>query len=68
MVGDLVYCKELDTENVKGIANAEREDEDANDTLDLHDIDEISGLDLPDDQRNPVKVCGYGPYGSFGGY
>lgn len=57
VVGDLVYCKDLDTENVKGIANAEGDDEEAKEALDPHDLDEISGSDLPEEKRNPVMVC-----------
>ena len=57
VVGDLVYCKEHDTEMGKEIATAEREDENSNDILDSHDLEEISGTDLPEEQKNSVKVC-----------
>ncbi|PON73871.1 Pseudouridine synthase [Parasponia andersonii] len=57
VVGDLVYCKEHGTEEEKEIANAECEDEETNDVLDSHDLDEISGTDLPEERKNLVKAA-----------
>ncbi|XP_062084512.1 multisubstrate pseudouridine synthase 7 [Humulus lupulus] len=56
VVGDLVYCKEHDIEKAKEIGNAECEEEDPNDTLESHELDEISGTDLPEEKKNPVKA------------
>ncbi|PON87117.1 Pseudouridine synthase [Trema orientale] len=56
VVGDLVYCKEHDAEEEKEIANAECEDEETNDVLDSHDLDEISGTDLSEERKNLVKA------------
>lgn len=56
MVGDLVYSKENNTEKLRGIANADRKDEDSNEVFDSHDIADVSGADLPEERNNPVKV------------
>lgn len=57
VLGDLVYCKENDTEKVREVVNAEYEDEDCNDAFDSHDLDEISTTDIPNERTNLVKVC-----------
>ncbi|XP_060966434.1 multisubstrate pseudouridine synthase 7 [Cannabis sativa] len=56
VVGDLVYCKEHDIEKAKEIGNAECEEEDPNDTLEAHELDEISDTVLPEEKKNPVKA------------
>ena len=57
VLGDLVYCKETETEKERGVGNAECEDEVCPDTFDSHDLDEISSTDLSDERNNLVKVC-----------
>ncbi|XP_015875444.2 multisubstrate pseudouridine synthase 7 isoform X1 [Ziziphus jujuba] len=56
VLGDLVYCKENDTEKVREVVNAEYEDEDCNDAFDSHDLDEISTTDIPNERTNLVKA------------
>ncbi|GMN25425.1 hypothetical protein TIFTF001_000927 [Ficus carica] len=56
VVGDLVYSKENNTEKLRGIANADCKDEDSNEVFDSHDIDDVSGADLPEERNNPVKA------------
>ncbi|KAF3454342.1 hypothetical protein FNV43_RR04789 [Rhamnella rubrinervis] len=56
VLGDLVYCKENETGRERGVGNAEYEDEVCPGTFDSHDLDEISGTDLPDERNNLVKV------------
>lgn len=55
-MGDLVYSKENNTEKLRGIANADCKDENSNEVFDSHDIDVVSGSDLPEERNNPVKV------------
>lgn len=57
MVGDLVFCKEHNIEKVKGTASADCKDEDSNAIFGSHDIDEVSGAELPEERNNPVRVC-----------
>ncbi|XP_024017328.1 multisubstrate pseudouridine synthase 7 [Morus notabilis] len=56
VVGDLVFCKEHNIEKVKGTASADCKDEDSNAIFGSHDIDEVSGAELPEERNNPVKV------------
>lgn len=56
VLGDLVYCKENETEKERRVGNAECEDEGSPDTLDSHQLDEIASTDLPNERNNLVKV------------
>ncbi|KAL4637458.1 hypothetical protein ACB092_03G078500 [Castanea dentata] len=55
VLGDLVYCKGDNTENVSG-GMPECEDDSYNDADDSNHLDEISGTDLPEERNNLVKV------------
>ncbi|OMO55406.1 Pseudouridine synthase, TruD [Corchorus capsularis] len=55
VLGDLVYCKGNDAENVK-VVPSEHEDNNLEDADDCSQLDEISGTDLPEGKINPVKV------------
>ncbi|XP_030958091.1 multisubstrate pseudouridine synthase 7 isoform X2 [Quercus lobata] len=55
VLGDLVYCKGDNTENVSG-GMLECEDDSNNDADDSNHLDEISGTDLPEERNNLVKV------------
>ena len=55
VLGDLVYCKGDNTENVSG-GMPECEDDSYNVADDSNHLDEISGTDLPEERNNLVKV------------
>lgn len=57
VLGDLVYCKEQESEKVEGDAKANCEDENLNDAYNSHVLDEISSTDIPEANSNLVKVC-----------
>lgn len=56
MVGDLVSCKENDTEKVPGHVTSECEDQNCNDADDSTSLDEISGAESPEERSKLVKV------------
>ena len=61
VLGDLVYCKGDNTENVSG-GMLECEDDSKNDADDSNHLDEISGTDLPEERNNLVKVWCHSPW------
>ena len=60
MLGDLVYCKGDNSENVSG-GMPECEDDSYNVADDSNHLDEISGMDLPEERNNLVKVWCHSP-------
>lgn len=60
VLGDLVYCKGDNAENVSG-GMPECEDDSYNDADDSNHLDEISGMDLPEERNNLVKVWCHNP-------
>ncbi|GAV81172.1 TruD domain-containing protein [Cephalotus follicularis] len=55
VLGDLVYCKEDDTEKETGGASSECEDDNCDDTYDCH-LHEVSGTDVSKGRSNLVKA------------
>ena len=55
VLGDLVYFKGNDAENVK-VVPSENEDNNSEDAYDCSQLDEISGTDLPEGKNKHVKV------------
>ncbi|XVE62830.1 hypothetical protein DITRI_Ditri06bG0151600 [Diplodiscus trichospermus] len=56
VLGDLVYCKGDDAEKVKDVPSNQEEDNNIEDVYDCSQLDEISGKDLPEGEKNLVKV------------